>query len=427
MNNLMDSFQEKLIPVATKLDRNRYLSAIKAGFLVITPFLIIGSFFLLINEFPIIAYRDFMTNLIGENWQDYFSKVNEMTMNIMSFIFIIGASNDLAKYYKIDLISSEVVSVIAYLILTPVTQTDNGNFLPISYFGAGGLFVAIISTILSVEIFRFFTQKGWTIKMPEAVPSNVAKSFAALIPGLIVLATFNLIRIIFLLSSYGDAQTFISKFLQEPLMSLGNSLPATLLFLLVEALLWAFGLHGAQITSAITTPIWRTLGIQNAEMVANGLLPENIISTQFYDNFVKLGGSSATIGLAIGLIFFAKSSQYKTLGKLSFIPAIFNINEPLIFGLPVVLNPIFIIPFVITPLIMCIITYFSMSTGLVPITNGLQLPWTTPPIISGFLLSGWRGAVLQVVLITVSFGIYFPFLQAEDKKNKKEEFQNNQN
>ena len=123
----------------------------------------------------------------------------------------------------------------------------------------------------------------------------------------------------------------------------------------------------------------------------------------------------------MALIFFARSSQYKTLGKLSFIPAIFNINEPLIFGLPVVLNPILIIPFVITPLVMCLITYFAMSTGIVPITNGLQLPWTTPPIISGFLLSGWQGAVLQVLLIATSFGIYFPFLRVEDKKIKKEE------
>ncbi|MGL9790559.1 PTS sugar transporter subunit IIC [Enterococcus sp. DIV2469a] len=421
MSNFMDSIQEKLIPFATKLDQNRYLSAIKSGFLVITPFLIIGSFFLLINEFPIPAYRDFMQGLLGENWQVYFGKVNDMTMNLMSFVFIMGAANELAKFYKVDVISSEVVAIISFLILTPITNTDTGNFLPMSYFGAAGLFVAILSTIGSVEIFRFISQKGWTIKMPDSVPPNVSKSFAALIPGLFVLAFFNLIRIGFLLTSYSDAQTFISQFLQEPLMKLGNSLPATLLFLLVEALLWAFGLHGAQITSAITTPIWRTLGIQNAELVAQGLPPENIISTQFYDNFVKLGGSSATIGLALALIFFARSSQYKTLGKLSFIPAIFNINEPLIFGLPVVLNPILIIPFVITPLVMCLITYFAMSTGIVPITNGLQLPWTTPPIISGFLLSGWQGAVLQVLLIATSFGIYFPFLRVEDKKIKKEE------
>lgn len=423
MSNFMGSIQEKLIPLAAKLDQNRYLSAIKSGFLVITPFLIIGSFFLLINEFPIPAYRDFMQGLLGDNWQVYFGKVNDMTMNLMSFVFILGAANELAQFYKVDVISSEVVAIISFLILTPITNTDTGNFLPMSYFGAAGLFVAILSTIGSVEIFRFISQKGWTIKMPDSVPPNVSKSFAALIPGLFVLAFFNLIRIGFLLTSYSDAQTFISQFLQEPLMKLGNSLPATLLFLLVEALLWAFGLHGAQITSAITTPIWRTLGIQNAELVAQGLPPENIISTQFYDNFVKLGGSSATIGLALALIFFTRSSQYKTLGKLSFIPAIFNINEPLIFGLPVVLNPILIIPFVITPLVMCLITYFSMSTGIVPITNGLQLPWTTPPIISGFLLSGWQGAVLQVLLIATSFGIYFPFLRVEDKKIKKEELE----
>lgn len=416
MNKFLDKLQEKLGPVAYKLDSNRYLSAIKNGFFVAMPLLIIGSLFLLLTQLPIEPYTNFMQSVLGENWMSLFLQVNDMTMNAMTIFVILGIASEMAKFYSIDRGSTQAIAMVAFLILTPITSTDAGSFLPLGNFGASGLFVGMITAILASEIFRWVIQKGWTIKMPDSVPSNVSKSFSALIPGLFVAIIFNFIRIGFTFTEYQTAQNFIFEILQTPLLALGSSLPATLIILFFEALLWAFGIHGSNIVGAVMQPIWIALTVENAQALAAGTELPNIVNYQFYGNFVKLGGSSATIGLAIACMFFAKSTQFKTLGKLSFAPAIFNINEPLVFGVPIVLNPMMLIPFVLTPLIMCIIAYVSMATGLVPLANGVNLPWTMPPIISGLIVSGWRGGLLQVIQICLSFAFYYPFFKLEDAK-----------
>lgn len=197
---------------------------------------------------------------------------------------------------------------------------------------------------------------------------------------------------------------------------LGSSLPALLLILIFEALLWSFGIHGSSIVNAVMTPIWLALTVENAEAFSQGLPLVNIINTQFYGNFIKLGGSGGTIGLAILCLLFAKSSQLKTLGRLSFAPGLFNINEPLTFGIPIVLNPLMIPAFILTPLILATISYSAMALGLVPYPNGTNIPWTTPPIFSGLLLSGWRGALLQMLNIAISTLIYLPFFRIVDQQ-----------
>lgn len=204
--------------------------------------------------------------------------------------------------------------------------------------------------------------------------------------------------------------------LQQPLQSLGSTLPATCIVLFIEAILWCFGLHGSSIVSAVMNPIWRSLSAENAAALELGQAATNIVNYQFIANFVKIGGTAATLGLAIIILLTAKSSQYKALGKLSIVPALFNINEPIVFGLPIVLNPIMAIPFIVANIAVAIVTYAATFFGLVPVSIGVEVPWTTPPIISGFLLCGWQGAVLQIVLILVSMAIYYPFFKMQDKQ-----------
>lgn len=412
----METLQRVLLPVAEKLDRNRYLTAIKNGFFVAMPLLIIGSIFLLITQLPIPPYLAFMKSVLGENWMSIFLKVNSMAMDVMTFYVIFGMAKSLAGFYGIDEGAGQAASIFAFLILTPVVAVEGANYFPIGNFGAAGLFVGMITAVLAVEIFRFIDARGWKIKMPESVPGNVARSFEALIPILFVAIIFNFIRLGFEATSYVTAHNFIFTVLQQPLLSLGNTLPAMLVIMLLESLFWSFGLHGSNIVGAVMTSIWTALTVQNATAVQAGLAPTNIITSQFYSNFVKIGGSSGTIGLALAAVFFSKSQQYKTLGKLAIGPAVFNINEPLVFGVPIVLNPIMLIPFIITPLLLTTITYLAMTSGIVPLTNGINLPWTMPPIISGFILSGWQGAALQVGLIALSFGIYYPFFKVQDNK-----------
>ncbi|SJZ60486.1 PTS sugar transporter subunit IIC [Garciella nitratireducens] len=424
MEKFMDILEKKMVPIAIKLDNNRYVSAIKDSFISVISLLIVGSVFLLIANLPISGYPEFMESILGENWKTYFTVANDVTMNIMTIYVIIAMAKSLADIYKMDNISVISSVLAAFFMLTPMVEFEEGALgIPVSNLGASGLFLGIITAVFAVELQRYIEGKGWTIKMPESVPENVSRSFSSLIPLFIIIAFFNIIRILFSLTGYQTAQNFIYTILQLPLLNLGNTLGAMLIAELFEQGLWSFGIHGSSIVSGIMQPIWLTLTAENAAAFNAGESIPYIINYQFYSNFIKIGGAGGTLGLVLVMTFFAKSKQYKALGKLAVGPGIFNINEPIIFGIPVVLNPIMLIPFIITPLVLASVAYVSMSIGLVPYTNGTNLPWTTPPIIAGLLLSGWRGALLNIVQIFISAGIYYPFFKIVDRmawKNEQE-------
>lgn len=427
MENLLNVLEEKLTPIAVKLEQNRYLSAVKNSFMSAMPLLIIGSFFILLAYLPINAYTEFMLNTFGADWQRMFTIPNNISMSMMTIYVVVGIGNELAKSYRLDSMAGIFAAMASFFVVTPMhafAEEGLGIGIPLGNLGAAGLFVGILVAIIAVEIMRFTDKMGWKIKMPDSVPQNVSKSFSSLIPVALVIIFFNFVRIGFEQTSYGDVQTFIFNNLQTPLTALGSTLPATIVVLIIEGVLWSFGLHGANIVGSVMQPIWLTLTAENAAAVATGQVIPNIVNYQFYSNFVKVGGSGATFGLCLLLLFAAKSKQFRALGKLSIGPEIFTINESIIFGMPIVLNPIMIVPFLLTPLVLSIVAYFSMSTGLVPLTNGVNIPWTTPPVISGFLVSGWRGAVLNIVQIALSAAIYFPFFKIADNLAVKQELKN---
>lgn len=421
MDKFLDKLQMALGPIANKLNSNRYLAAIRDGFFGATSIIIIGSMFLLFANLPITGYSAFMSHLLGKNWADWFNVPYNLSMGLMTIYVIIGMAKSLADYYKIDSIAAITMSFAGFLILTPESVFKTLSYLPATNFSASGLFLGMFATILAVEIVRLVLQRGWKIKMPDGVPENVSTSFEALIPGVFVFVIFDVIRFIFSITDFASAQAFIFKIIQTPLTSIGSSYPATMLVEFLACVLFSFGLHGPNILGGVMQPIWLALTAENAAQVAAGKLPTHVVNYQFDANFVKLGGCGATIGLALAMLFLAKSDQFKALGKLAIGPGIFNINEPLIFGIPIVLNPIMIIPFVLSPLIFVTLAYFAMSSGIVPVTNGVNIPWTTPPVIAGFLLSGWRGAVFQVVEIAVSFVLYYPFFKVADRQALKAE------
>ena len=427
MENLLNVLEEKLTPIAVKLEQNRYLSAVKNSFMSAMPLLIIGSFFILLAYLPINAYTEFMLNTFGADWQRMFTIPNNISMSMMTIYVVVGIGNELAKSYRLDSMAGIFAAMASFFVVTPMhafAEEGLGIGIPLGNLGAAGLFVGILVAIIAVEIMRFTDKMGWKIKMPDSVPQNVSKSFSSLIPVALVIIFFNFVRIGFEQTSYGDVQTFIFNNLQTPLTALGSTLPATIVVLIIEGVLWSFGLHGANIVGSVMQPIWLTLTAENAAAVATGQVIPNIVNYQFYSNFVKVGGSGATFGLCLLLLFAAKSKQFRALGKLSIGPEIFTINESIIFGMPIVLNPIMIVPFLLTPLVLSIVAYFSMSTGLVPLTNGVNIPWTTPPVISGFLVSGRRGAVLNIVQIALSAAIYFPFFKIADNLAVKQELEN---
>ena len=301
-------------------------------------------------------------------------------------------------------------------------DTING-IIPLSRLGSQGLFVAIIMSIFTIEIFNFIVKKNIIIKMPDSVPPAVSKSFAALIPGFFVIMIALIIRILFEVSPFGNIHKVVEMVLTKPLTALGGSFLGMTGLSFITNLLWSAGIHGSNlVTGGIAKPVLDTLMDQNRIALSAGKPLPNIVTTQFFDIFHNMGGSGTTFSLAIMLLFLSKSKQLKEIGKLAIGPAFFNINEPILFGLPIVMNPILIIPFILAPLVTVMVTYLAMYSGLVAKVTGVALPWTTPPFISGFLATNhWTGTAIQVVNFFITAAIYYPFFKIWDDKKLQEE------
>lgn len=418
--------------MAEKIGRNKYLMSIRDGFLVSMPLLIAGSFFLLIANFPIPGWREFWDGIFGPDWVKFMSKPTEATFNIMAITVVLGIGYSFAGQMKVNKMFGAALSLVSWFLLMPYEILVKGNLLltgtdmnvagiPLKWVGSSGIFVGIIVAFLAVHIYAFADKRGWVIKMPDGVPPTVVQSFAALIPATIVILVFFLINIGFSFTPFGNAFNFIFEILQIPLLSLGNTVWAMVIAYIFVHAFWFVGVNGGSVVGAVYNPILQTLAAQNLEAFKNGEPIPNIISQQFQDLFATFGGAGSTLSLLIAMLLFCRSKRIKNLGKLSLAPGIFGINEPIIFGLPIVLNPIILIPFILVPTFNIVVSYIVMKIGLVPYPSGVPITWTTPVIISGFLSTGWQGAVLQTILLIAGVFIYMPFIKIMDKQFLKEE------
>lgn len=430
--NFTNKLEKSLMPIAEVISRNRYLIAIRDGFLCATPLLIVGSFFMLIGNFPVQGYLDWLkaTQIFGYSLSSIVSIPANTTFNLMAIFAIVGIGYSFSKQIKINPGFGSVTGLIAWFLLMPqytmvtpegATEAIKVSSIPMDWIGAKGLFVGIFCVFLSLHVYKYIFDKGWVIHMPKGVPPTVEESFASLIPGAFVLIAFLIINVLFKLTPWGDAFNFIFNFLQLPLQNVGDSMGAMVLVYLFAHVLWFFGIHGTQITDSVFTPILYALSAENMTALQAGQPLPHIINKQFQDLFATYGGGGSTLSLLIAALMFCKSKRITELAKLSIIPGIFGINEPVIFGLPVVLNPTIAIPFIFVPMLNIIVCYLAMDLGIVPVCNGVLMPWTTPPIISGFLASGWQGSILQAIMIVVGVFIYMPFIKAMDDSYLKEE------
>lgn len=430
MNTFMSKLEKVLMPLAEKIGKNKLLLAIRDGFLVSSPLLIVGSLFLLVANFPIPGWNDFWAQFFGPDWASKLTHPVNATFEVMTLLAVFGIGYSYAKQIGVDPIASAAIAIVAFFIVTPfsIPFTPKGTELnyvvtgiPLGWMGSKGMFVGMITAITSVKLFAWVINKGWVVKMPEGVPPTVSQSFAALIPSAIVMIVFFIVKLIFEATPYESVHGFIFKFLQMPLLKLGNSLGAMVIAYIFLHFFWFFGINGSSVVGAVYNPILKLLSAENLAAFQAGTEIPNIITGQFQDMFATFGGAGSTLSLLIAMVLVCKSKRIKSMGKLSLLPGIFGINEPIIFGLPIMLNPLLLIPFVLVPTVNIIISYFAMAGGLVPLTNGVQIPWTTPVIISGFLTTGWQGAVLQVILLVLGVFMYMPFIKMLDKQYLKDE------
>ncbi|MFJ7979396.1 PTS sugar transporter subunit IIC [Lysinibacillus xylanilyticus] len=413
--------EEKFVPVAARVGNQRHLVAIRDGFITIMPLTIVGSLAVLVNNLPIKFYQNALDAIWKhETWTQWGGNVWGATFGIISLLLAFTIAYNLAKSYDKDGLSAGVISLSTYLTFGTFGE---GGLTGLTT-GTGGIFIAIIVALLSTELFCKLTgNPKLLIKMPNGVPPAVSKSFAALLPAIITIGLFALVRTI--ISAGFDIPDIVGSFytaVQEPFMGLTNSWIAALLLAFIPTFLWTLGVHGANIIE----PFMQTINLPaieaNVKAISSGEIAPYIVNKPFFDAFINMGGSGTTIALIIAIFIFArKNKQYNTVGKLSAAPGLFNINEPLLFGLPIVLNPVLFVPFILTPMVNVTIAFFATKWGFVPAAT-VSPPWTTPPIINGFLATqSWQGAALSIVLIVVAVCIYLPFISMANRMAKQNE------
>jgi cellobiose PTS system EIIC component len=417
VEKLVQWLERYFVPIAGRIGSQRHLVAIRDGFVAIMPLILIGSLAVLINNLPIDAFQNFMLKLFGESWKVLGGNIWNGTFAIMSLLVAVGVSYNLARSYQVDGLSSALVTFGALVILSPPTEKEWG--IAFAWLGAQGLFVALITSIVVTEIFRKLLQSRFTIKMPAGVPPAVARSFAALIPAAVVLVLVGALQLFIVKATkIGSLHQWVFETIQQPLEGLAGSLPSAIILALLIHLLWFFGLHGANIVGPVIDSIYlprleKNIALFNAGTSAHDV--PNIVTKPFFDVFVHMGGAGTTLALIVAIFLVAKSAQLRGVGKLTAPAGLFNINEPVLFGVPIVLNPIMLIPFVFIPVILTLTSYFAISFGIVPKTVAL-VPWTMPPIIAGYLVTGGTisGAILQIFNFALAVLLYIPFIKVND-------------
>lgn len=423
---MFEKLSKMLLPIAGKLNNNRYLTVIRDAFMLAFPLTVFGSMVVVLLNLPFLD--SFLSDGTITTLRDTFGVAQSATMSIMTVFVVFGIGYYLSRSYNVEAIFGGVVALACFLILTPfVTQTANGEtvtgVLSLDRLGAKGMFLGMITGFISSEIYRFVVQKDITIKMPTGVPPAVSKSFAALVPAFVTLTAFLIIHAVVSLVFKTNLHDVIYTMIQAPLTGLGSGIIPTLIVVFFTQILWFFGLHGQIIMNSVMDPIWNTLAIENLDSyTATGEVP-NIISKPFMEVFtVGMGGTGMTLAVIVAILLFIKSKQMKQVAKLGTPPGIFNVNEPIIFGLPVVMNPLIIVPWILAPMVVVGFTYFVMRIGLVPPPTGVTVPWTVPIGISGYLATNsLLGSALQIVNFFIVLVIWLPFLKIIDRANMQKE------
>ena len=431
MDKMQSAMEATLVPVAAKINGQRHVAAVRDAFTLAFPMTLAGSLVMLVN-YAVLDPNGFIAKILHlgsliPNLADYqaaLTPILQGTTNIMSLLIVFLTAYKLAETKGGDTLLSAICAVGVFFIIYP--PYEESGALPMTFMGAQGLFVAIlVGLLLGEAVLALAKNEKLRIKMPDSVPPAVAQSFNLVIPIIIVFVVSGILSFLFNSFTEGGIQYIIYNSIQVPFRSLGNNIFTVLIFALAQQFLWILGIHGPNTLSAIRSVMFAEQGVANlAYYGTTGTTvgcPFPLTWASINDAFGNTGGSGATLGLIIAIFLVARKDKTQmTIGKLALAPGLFNINEPLMFGLPIVMNPIYAIPFIATPLVCNIIGYLCTIVFQIipPVT--LDVGWTTPGFLIPFLGSGGHNVlslVVGVLCVVVSTLIYMPCVAAAAKAN----------
>ncbi len=428
-SNFMDKLSDKLGNFATKINSLRYIGVIKNAFTTLIPVIITGAFGTLFTAM-VFDSENGLAQIPGLGFLEALKPISQavsyVTLSFLTIyaVFLIGI--ELAKLNGISGTFPGIVAVMSYLSVNPTFYemvTDDKsvvveNVLAKQYTDTKGLFLGMFVAIASIELYCWLgRQEKLQIKMPDSVPSNVSTSFSSLFPTVLTVVVIGSIGFAVQKITGMYLYDIIYNVVQKPLEGIIQGLPGLLLLMFVAQVFWVIGIHGNQMIKPIREPLLLAAIAVNTEAFEAGKEIPNIITMPFWDMYMSIGGSGVTIGLLIATLLVGKRDDMRQITKLSIAPGIFNINEPVIFGMPIMLNPILAIPFIITPLVTGVIGYFATAWGLAG-RAVVMVPWPLPPIINAYLATaGSFGAVItQLLCIVVATLIYLPFVQMMNRQ-----------
>lgn len=410
--------RQQFLTVNEKILNHIVLLSIRRGLAYMIPLIFPGSFALILLSLPIPAYQSTMTSVFGSEWQAVFTYVRDGTFNILSLIMAVSIGYSYANEYSVrkQYINPLITSLVSLSCLSAFIGISRENFL-MSSLGAEGIFTSLMVGIISSQIFvKLSSLKLLKIRaFTDGTDSSFHDALTTILPAVITVTIFgtlnHLLSSVFGITSTGD---FISGLLVSLFSKINSPFLGGILFIFLIHLLWIFGIHGSNVLESTAQRFFEPGIAVNEGLIQNGLPPTEIFTKTFFDTFVLMGGCGTVLCLLLVLLFASRHKNRRRLAKISFFPVFFNINELIIFGLPVVLNPVFIIPFLCVPLFLTLISYLAMRCGFVPLAVN-QVEWTTPILLSGYSATGsLRGSFLQIINLLIGIGCYFPFVRLSE-------------
>lgn len=427
---MKDKLQNVLLSISSKVETNKYLGSIKEAFTMFVPFIIVGSFGSMLNI--LVSGANGLAQWVPwlSNLSPAFTAINFVTISCMSLpiAFLIGYK--LAEKENLPQLESGLIGLLSYLAVCPntISTVVEGlkdpvvvNGLGAGVIGAQGLFVSMIMSMVAVKFFGLLTNiDAFKIKMPDSVPTGIARSFNILIPIFIIITAFSVGGCLFNTFTGNYLNVWIYNIIQLPLQALANTTGGILVLALVNQLFWFLGIHGGMVIEGVRGPLSAAGLAENISAVQAGGVATNILTRGFWTSFVVVGGGGITLSLLIAIFIFSKREDHKSIAKFSLIPGICGINEPVVFGLPLVLNPIFAIPFILNSVVAAFIAVVATNIGF--LTCGvLDCPPGLPVFVTGFISYGIHGIIVQAIILIVTFIIWVPFVLMSNKQAKLEQ------
>lgn len=443
----------RLVPSFGKVATQRHLLAIRNGIISALPFVLVGSIFTIINSFPIggvDSKYQYISQILPQELSVTFDYINRFTFGLLALYVSVGIGAELARFYRLSSTQGASMGAFGYIIwmtitsvkFAPLTQAQidglglegeqlglinelngqlalfsGGLWINIKNMGGSSVFVAMIASTATIEMYRACVKYRITIRMPKQVPKAVSDSFLVLVPILFMSLIYGAMHFTFGF----DLATFLIDALQPMGTFITQNVWGAAVIAFLITFLWWFGIHGSSLVQSITRPFWLIALEENANAIGTPDGPQNTFVEPFFQWFVQFGGSGNTLGLVILGATLSKSIQVKTISRVGLVPSIFNVNEPITFGLPVILNPYMWIPFVLGP-IATVFCGWGLQSWL-GFDWVAMSPWTLPFPIGAYLAAGasWQASLSTVLVFFVSTLIWVPFFKAYDNHMVKQE------